>query len=143
MPRQLEPAMIATDAIVHRGTIVVAVVVCLLAGCATNRALMPTPVLYTGPNAKPLFTDSPIEPLTAPRSICSSLPIARRRTRPGDLPYTAERSRAIAFGSAMVEFGEGVPWAVLVDTEQATQAPLDTASLGADDGARALSADPV
>jgi esterase/lipase superfamily enzyme len=104
--------MIVTDAIVDRGAIVVAVIVCLLAGCATNRALMPTPVLYTGPNAKRLFTDSPIEP----RPPTLDLLFVTDRApadRPGDVPYTAERSRAIAFGSTMIEFGEGVTLGML------------------------------
>ena len=110
--------MIATDALAHRGTIVVAVVACLLAGCATNRALMPTPVLYIGPNAKPLFTDSPIEP-RPPTLDLFFVTDRAPADRPGDLPYTAERSRAIAFGSTMIEFGEGVTLGMLA-TQSAT-----------------------
>ena len=104
--------MIATHAIVHRGTIVVAVVVCLLAGCATNRALMPTPALYIGPNAKPLFTDSPIErrPPTLDLFFVTDRAPADGTS---EVPYTAERSRALAFGSTMIEFGEGVTLAML------------------------------
>ena len=40
------------------GSILVAALAFVLAGCATNHPMMPTPVLYTGENARPLFTDS-------------------------------------------------------------------------------------
>ena len=74
-----------------------------LGGCAT-RALMPTPTLYTGPKAMPLFTDCPREPTPRPR------PTVRHRRAPsqraGDLPYTSRRARSMAFGSAIVEFGK-------------------------------------
>ena len=82
------------------------VLACLLAGCATTHALMPTPVVYTGPNAKPLFVDAPIDS-RPPTLDLLFLPIARRRDGTGDSPYTAERSRSIAFGSTMVEFTTG------------------------------------
>ena len=35
-----------------------------LAGCATTHPMMPTPALYTGPQAKPLFTDMHAEDRT-------------------------------------------------------------------------------
>ncbi len=38
-----------------------------------------------------------------------------------DLPYTARRSRSMAFGSTMIEFGEDVSWDVLVEESTATQ----------------------
>src|SRR6266550_560520 len=68
--------VIATVASRDTRRIAVGVLACLLAGCATTRALMPTPVLDL------LFlTDR------APAD------------GTGDPPYTAERSRSIAFGS--------------------------------------------
>ena len=79
---------------------------CLLAGCATNHALMPTPALYTGPNAKPLFTDAPIDP-RPPTLDLFFLTDRAPADGTGDLPYTAERSRSIAFGSTMIEFTKG------------------------------------
>jgi hypothetical protein len=39
-----------------RSAVVIATIALVLTGCAANRAMMPTPVLYTGANAKPLFT---------------------------------------------------------------------------------------
>jgi hypothetical protein len=58
----------------------------------------------------------------------------------GDLPYTAGRSRSMAFGSAIIEFGEGVSWDVLVKESTATQRvnPLRLKAR-ADHAARSLS----
>ena len=81
---------------------------------------MPTPVLYTGANAKPLFT----ELSTAPRRSSLDLLFITDRApaaQPDDPPYTAERSRSMAFGSATIEFGEDVSWDVLAKESIATQ----------------------
>src|SRR4030095_7669906 len=40
---------------------VIAAIAFLLTGCATNHTMMPTPVLYTGENARPLFTELSID----------------------------------------------------------------------------------
>ena len=53
--------MSASDAFGEARGIAVGVLACLLAGCATNHALMPTPAVYTGPNAKPLFADASVD----------------------------------------------------------------------------------
>lgn len=82
-----------------------------LAACATH-PMMPTPALYIGPNARPVFTQHPGEPGRPPLDllfITDRAPAAA----PGDPPYTAERSRSMAFGSTIVEFGDGVTWDVL------------------------------
>ena len=85
-----------------------------LGGCATTHPLMPTPVLYTGATAKPLFTDVPAESRTPPLDllyITDRAPAAG----PDDVrPYTSKRSRSVAFGATTVEFGEGVSWDTLV-----------------------------
>ena len=101
-----------------RLAIVIAAVAFVLTGCATT--LMPTPVLYTGANAKPLFTESSID---GRRPSLDLLFITdRARAEQGDdLPYTAGRSRSMAFGSATIEFGEDVSWEVLVKESTATQ----------------------
>jgi esterase/lipase superfamily enzyme len=77
--------------------------VLLLAACATNHKLMPTPVVYTGPNAKPLFADASID---SRPSTLDLLYLTDRAPADGTgaAPYTAERSRSIAFGSTMIEF---------------------------------------
>ena len=103
-----------------RSAIVVAAIAFVLTGCATNHAMMPTPVIYTGANAKPLFTELSIE---SRRPSLDLLFITDRAPaeQADDLPYTASRSRSMAFGSAMIEFGEGVSWDALVKESTATQ----------------------
>ena len=85
----------------------------VLGGCATTHPMMPTPALYTGAMARPLFTAVPAESRTPPLDL---LYITDRAAAagPDDMhPYTAKRSRSVAFGSTMVEFGEGVSWDTL------------------------------
>ena len=103
-----------------RSAIVVAVLALVLTGCATNRAMMPTPVLYTGANAKPLFTELSIES-RQPRLDLLFITDRAPAEQPDDLPYTAERSRSMAFGSAMIQFGENVTWEELIKESTATQ----------------------
>ena len=83
-----------------------------LTGCATY-PMMPTPVLYTGTQAKPLFIDI----AAARRTPSLALLYVTDRapaTDSDDLgPYTASRSRYLAFGSTTVEFGDGVTWDTL------------------------------
>ena len=95
--------MIARDALRDARRIAVGVLACLLAGCATNHALMPTPAVYTGPNAKPLFADASIDS-RPPALDLLFLTDRAPADGTGDSPYTAERSRSIAFGSTMIEF---------------------------------------
>jgi esterase/lipase superfamily enzyme len=93
----------------------IAIVACawLIAGCATNNALMPTPALYTGDNARPLFSDRSIErrgPSLDLLFITDRAPAAEGAA----VPYTAERSRSMAFGSTTIEFGDAVTWDTLI-----------------------------
>jgi esterase/lipase superfamily enzyme len=103
-----------------RSAIVIAAIAFVLTGCATNLALMPAPALYTGANAKLLFTDSSSGSQAPPLDL---LFITDRASagQPDDLPYTAERSRSMAFGSAMIEFGENVTWDELIKESTAIQ----------------------
>jgi hypothetical protein len=82
--------------------------------------MMPTPALYTGANARPLFTDPPAD--TRPPSLDLLFVTDRTSAQQADgLPYTAARSRSIAFGSATVEFGDDVGGDILVEESTATQ----------------------
>ncbi len=101
-----------------RSAIVIAAVAFVLTGCATT--LMPTPVLYTGENARPLFTELSIDSRRPSLDLLFVTDRAPAEQADG-LPYTAGRSRSMAFGSAMVEFGEDVSWDVLVKESTATQ----------------------
>ena len=86
--------------------IAVGVLACLLAGCAATHALMPTPAVYTGPNAKPLFADASIDS-RPPALDLLFLTDRAPADGTGGLAYTAERSRSIAFGSTVIEFTAG------------------------------------
>ena len=95
--------------------------VVLLVGCAGRPGLMPTPRIYTGTAAPPLFT-GPAPPATSVDLlyITDRAPV----TKPdGSLAYSSDRSRSMAFGSVMVEIGENVPWPVLA--EQSTESPRE------------------
>jgi esterase/lipase superfamily enzyme len=81
--------------------------------------MMPTPVLYTGENARPLFTEFVAESKAVSRSAVYYR--SHKGGASGDPPYTAERSRSMAFGSATIEFGEHVSWDALVRESTATQ----------------------
>ena len=100
--------------------IAIAAIAFVLAGCATNHPLMPTPALYTGANAKPLFTDSSIGS-QAPALDLLFITDRAPAPRTDDTPYTAGRSRSMAFGSVTIGFGEDVTWDVLVRESTATE----------------------
>ena len=82
--------------------------------------MMPTPVLYTGENPRPLFTELSIDSRRPSLDLLFITDRAPAEKADG-LPYTAARSRSMAFGSAMIEFGEDVSWDVLVKDSTATQ----------------------
>ena len=99
---------------------VIVAIAFVLTGCATTFPMMQTPTLYTGENAKPLFDDASLDsrrPSLDLLFITDRAPAAQA----GDLPYTAERSRSLAFGSATIEFGEGLSWDELVRDSTATK----------------------
>jgi esterase/lipase superfamily enzyme len=77
---------------------------------------MPTPVLYTGPQAKPLFTEAPAEARTPSLDLLYITDRAPAKGADEPEPYTADRSRSMAFGSTTIMFGEGGTW-----DEQVTQ----------------------
>jgi hypothetical protein len=85
-----------------------------LAGCASTHPLMPTPTLYTGAQARSLFTESPADTRKPPLDLLFITDRAPA-TRPDDPePYTVDRSRSMAFGSTTILFGEGMTWDALV-----------------------------
>jgi esterase/lipase superfamily enzyme len=91
-----------------------------LAGCATAFPMMPTPAVYTGTSAKPLFDGSSIDsrqPSLDLLFITDRAPAGQA----GDPPYGAERSRSMAFGSATIEFGDDLSWDELVEGSTASQ----------------------
>ena len=85
-----------------------------LAGCATRYPLMPTPTLYTGAQAKPLCTEAPADVRTPPLDLLFITDRARATSPDDPEPYTADRSRSMAFGSTTILFGENMPLDALV-----------------------------
>lgn len=84
-----------------------------IAGCATQPQLMPTPTLYTGVNAKALFTDLPAAHRRPPLDLLFITDRARGGPR-DSASYTADRSHSVAFGSTTIAFGEDSSWDELV-----------------------------
>ncbi len=98
-----------------------------LASCASTYPLMPTPALYTGAEAKPLFTVAPAAVRTPQLDLLFITDRAPAQGVDEQEPYTAQRSRSMAFGSTTVVFGEGLTWDALV-----TQSLLATRSTPTD-----------
>lgn len=99
----------------------------VLAGCATTHELMPTPALYTGAQAKPLFVDLPAERRTPPVDLLYITDRVPAKNGDEDAPYTAQRSRSMAFGSTRIEFGPNITWDSLLknSTEAKRDAQVD------------------
>ena len=99
----------------------------LLTGCATGHQLMPTPTAYVGKQAKPLFVDLPAESQKPPLDLLYVTDRAPATETDKALPYSAERSHSMAFGTVTIEFGKGVSWDTLVaeSTESKRSVPLD------------------
>src|SRR5215471_10487497 len=114
-----------------RAGVFVAAMAIVLAGCATTHPMMPTPVLYTGAEARPLFVDLPAERQTPPLDLLFITDRVRAKGADEEAPYTAGRSRSMAFGSTTVEFGTNLSWDALLkeSTEAKRDAPLEL-SLG-------------
>jgi esterase/lipase superfamily enzyme len=94
------------------------IVVLLLTGCASQRPLMPTPSLYTGAEARPLFVEVPTErriPSIDLLYVTNRAPVADQQ---GKLSYGSQRSKSVAFGSAKVELGPGLTWDEIEDASQ-------------------------
>ncbi|HET9694125.1 MAG TPA: alpha/beta hydrolase [Steroidobacteraceae bacterium] len=103
-----------------RATVFIVAIAFILNGCATTFPMMPTPALYTGKNAKPLFDDASTD---SRRPSIDLLFVTDRAPaeQADDVPYAAERSRSIAFGSATIDFGKDLSWEELVRESTATQ----------------------
>jgi hypothetical protein len=72
---------------------------------------MPTPRIYVGEAAPPLFTGP--TPSTTSIDLLYLTDRAPMTKPDGSLGYSSDRSRSMAFGSVTVEIGEKVPWPIL------------------------------
>ena len=93
------------------------ILVCVLAGCATTHPLMPTPMLYKGADAKPVFSDASVDSPPLPVDLLFVTDRARADGT-SEPSYTAERSRSIAFGSTRIEFTQETTLALGATTER-------------------------
>jgi esterase/lipase superfamily enzyme len=89
--------------------------------------LMPTPTVYVGQQAQPLFADIPADSQKASVDLLYVTDRAPGTEAAKTLPYGAERSHSMAFGAVTVEFGEGVDWNTLVAQSSVSKrsVPLD------------------
>lgn len=97
------------------------IMVLVVAGCSTQRKLIPTPNLYTIAD-QPLFENLAPELQTNQIDLLYVTDRNPEKDSSGQLNYGFKRSSSLAFGSAVVEFGEDLPWETLVDysTHKAT-----------------------
>jgi esterase/lipase superfamily enzyme len=103
-----------------------------LAGCASRHPMMPAPVLYTGPQAEPLFTGAPAAARTPPLDLLYVTDRAPGKPGQDPGPYVSGRSRSLAFGTTTVHFGENVAWESLVQRSvQVDRSPEIVMALGA------------
>ena len=105
-----------------RARIAVAAIVAtaIQSGCATY-SMMPTPALYVGKHARPLFTGIDADRRTPPLDLFYVTDRVRATNPNNAQPYTADRARHIAFGSTVVEFGQGISWDTLVAQSASAQ----------------------
>jgi len=100
---------------------ILALAVFALAGCASTHPMMPAPAVYIGPHAKSLFTQAKADNQTSPLDLLFVTNRAPAQTADKPEPYTADRSRSVAFGSTTILFGEGVTWDTLVKQSLAAE----------------------
>src|SRR5262245_38618797 len=98
-----------------------AAIALILAGCATSHPMMPTPAIYTGNQPKPLFTTAPSRGTSPTLDLLFVTDRAPASNIEEGSAYTAERSRQIVFGSAIVRFGDDVAWDELLKESTATE----------------------
>lgn len=111
----MSPQSMGAGAELHRrAALFTALIAAALAGCATGHPLMPTPELYTGSEARPLFPELPEDRRSPPLELLYLTDRAAATSPDAPAPYTADRARAMAFGVTTVEFGDDVAWETLV-----------------------------
>ncbi len=86
-----------------------------LAACAGKRELMPTPNLYTQPNAPALFDSIDPSLQTNIMDVLYVTDRSKERDEDGNLAYGWGRSHSTAFGSIKLAIKPDMPWDRLVD----------------------------
>lgn len=83
-----------------------------LAGCATGRSIMPSPLIYTHGSISP-FKDLAPQLQTANVDVMYATDREPALSKDGKPGYTVNRSKSVAFGSAVVRIGTDASWATL------------------------------
>jgi esterase/lipase superfamily enzyme len=91
---------------------VVSVIALILTACATTHPMMPTPAIYAGAQAKALLASAPAQ-ASPTLDLLFVTDRAPATDTGGDMRYTADRARSLAFGSTLVEF-DNLRWGELV-----------------------------
>lgn len=99
------------SACMRNWTLILSVVVACT-GCASY-SLMPTPLIYAGAQGNKLFAEGDTD-RSVPVELLYVTDRAPATAPDGPMPYTADRSRQLAFGSTSVEFGPDITWRALV-----------------------------
>jgi len=82
---------------------------------------MPTPSLYTGADARPLFVEIPTERQTPSIDLLYVTNRTPVEDQQGKLSYGPERSKSVAFGSVEVELGTGLTWDEIEEVSQQSE----------------------
>jgi esterase/lipase superfamily enzyme len=105
----------------HRvSTAVLLGVVILLAGC--GRHLVPAPNLYFGESHQ-AFGDVPVEFQTNTVDVLYATDRLPKGTDEANLAYGYDRSKALQWGSTVVELGQEVSWGALVEASTSPKRP--------------------
>jgi len=91
-----------------------ALVILFLAGCQSQRALMPTPNLYLRQEAKSAFSQVPEHFQTDYVDLLYVTDRVPLESEDGKISYTKERSPGGGFGICRVQFGKNMSWEELV-----------------------------
>ena len=92
----------------------------LIAGCSSQRVLMPTPNVYLDSDRDFFGTlDPSLESTEAPLFFITDR--APERDEEGNLRYGSERSASLAFGKVVVDLGRDATWEELVEASRTQQ----------------------
>ena len=103
------------------------VITLLLAGCSSQRVMMPTPNIYLDEN-EDVFAGLHPELKSTEVRIFFITDRSTEEDEEGNPVYGYGRSNSIAFGSAIVDLGENLSWEQLV-TASRTQSRLEPVEL--------------
>ncbi len=90
----------------------------LLAACSGQRVLMPTPNVYVDSD-NDIYTGLPEELKSTEVPLFYITDRQPEKDQNGNLKYGYERSPSLAFGSTVVDLGDNISWAQLLEASRA------------------------